>query len=145
MFPSTLGIPHRVMSDDVYRGMFIPKGSTIIANAAYVPTSTQTKRFHILMVIMSDVSLWTKRFITTQPPSSPSVSSPNPKDTENHTQNSHSVSVEGTPPFRFLFPSSFRYMSSHPFPLPIHLIKHQPETPPSRRNLERPRESIMIH
>ncbi|KAJ3485910.1 hypothetical protein NLI96_g4615 [Meripilus lineatus] len=27
-----LGIPHRVMEDDVYKGMFIPKGSTIIPN-----------------------------------------------------------------------------------------------------------------
>lgn len=27
------GIPHRVLEDDVYNGMFIPKGSTVIANA----------------------------------------------------------------------------------------------------------------
>ncbi|KAG5636168.1 hypothetical protein H0H81_008918 [Sphagnurus paluster] len=28
-----VGFPHRVLEDDVYNGMFIPKGSTIIANA----------------------------------------------------------------------------------------------------------------
>ncbi|KAE9390849.1 cytochrome P450, partial [Gymnopus androsaceus JB14] len=27
-----LGIPHRSLEDDIYRGMFIPKGSTVIAN-----------------------------------------------------------------------------------------------------------------
>ncbi|KAJ7782203.1 cytochrome P450 [Mycena olivaceomarginata] len=27
-----LGVPHRVMEDDVYRGMFIPKGSLVFAN-----------------------------------------------------------------------------------------------------------------
>ena len=30
------GIPHRVMEDDVYQGMFIPKGATIVANARSV-------------------------------------------------------------------------------------------------------------
>jgi hypothetical protein len=30
------GIPHRVMQDDVYKGMFIPKGSVIVANALCV-------------------------------------------------------------------------------------------------------------
>ncbi|KAL4261411.1 cytochrome P450 family protein [Pleurotus pulmonarius] len=28
-----LGIPHRAMEDDIYRGMFIPKGAIILANA----------------------------------------------------------------------------------------------------------------
>jgi len=28
----TSGIPHRTLEDDVYRGMFIPKGSLVIAN-----------------------------------------------------------------------------------------------------------------
>jgi len=28
-----LGLPHRLMEDDVYKGYFIPKGSNIIANA----------------------------------------------------------------------------------------------------------------
>lgn len=28
-----LGIPHRALQDDVYKGMFIPKGSLVIANA----------------------------------------------------------------------------------------------------------------
>ncbi|KAL0947285.1 hypothetical protein HGRIS_013405 [Hohenbuehelia grisea] len=27
-----LGVPHRAMQDDVYKGMFIPKGATVIAN-----------------------------------------------------------------------------------------------------------------
>ena len=27
-----VGVPHRSMEDDVYKGMYIPKGSTIIAN-----------------------------------------------------------------------------------------------------------------
>lgn len=30
---SPLGIPHRSLKDDVYKGMFIPKGSFVIANA----------------------------------------------------------------------------------------------------------------
>ena len=30
-----IGIPHLTTADDVYRGMFIPKGSTVIANATY--------------------------------------------------------------------------------------------------------------
>ncbi|KAJ3485907.1 hypothetical protein NLI96_g4625 [Meripilus lineatus] len=30
--PAPLGVPHRVMEDDVYRGMFIPRGSTVVAN-----------------------------------------------------------------------------------------------------------------
>lgn len=37
------GVPHRVMEDDVYKGMFIPKGSLIIANTRSVsPPSTFT-------------------------------------------------------------------------------------------------------
>lgn len=31
-----LGVPHRNMTDDVYRKMFIPQGSTIIANTRYM-------------------------------------------------------------------------------------------------------------
>lgn len=31
--PVPLGLPHRLMEDDVYKGYFIPKGSNIIANA----------------------------------------------------------------------------------------------------------------
>lgn len=30
---SPLGVPHRSLKDDVYNGMFIPKGSFVIANA----------------------------------------------------------------------------------------------------------------
>ncbi|KAJ7018188.1 cytochrome P450 [Mycena alexandri] len=30
--PTELGVPHRLMKDDVYQGMFIPKGSTVFAN-----------------------------------------------------------------------------------------------------------------
>jgi len=29
------GLPHRVMKDDVYEGMFIPKGATVIPNTRY--------------------------------------------------------------------------------------------------------------
>ena len=32
-----LGVPHCNIRDDEYRGMLIPKGSTIIANQWYVP------------------------------------------------------------------------------------------------------------
>lgn len=28
-----LGVPHRLTTDDYYRGMFLPKGATVIANA----------------------------------------------------------------------------------------------------------------
>jgi len=31
----TSGIPHRALEDDVYRGMFIPKGSLVIANTRW--------------------------------------------------------------------------------------------------------------
>jgi hypothetical protein len=34
-----LGIPHRVMQDDVYKEVFIPKGSIIVANTLHVPRS----------------------------------------------------------------------------------------------------------
>ncbi|KAJ6544393.1 cytochrome P450 [Mycena capillaripes] len=30
--PTELGVPHALMKDDVYKGMFIPKGSTVFAN-----------------------------------------------------------------------------------------------------------------
>ncbi|KAJ7868784.1 cytochrome P450, partial [Mycena olivaceomarginata] len=30
--PTELGVPHALMKDDVYQGMFIPKGSTVFAN-----------------------------------------------------------------------------------------------------------------
>ncbi|KAF7349920.1 Cytochrome p450 [Mycena venus] len=30
--PTELGVPHRLMEDDIYQGMFIPKGTTIFAN-----------------------------------------------------------------------------------------------------------------
>ncbi len=33
---SCVGIPHRSMADDEYRGMFIPKGSVVISNLKYV-------------------------------------------------------------------------------------------------------------
>jgi hypothetical protein len=30
------GVPHLSLEDDIYNGMFIPKGSVVIANAGYV-------------------------------------------------------------------------------------------------------------
>ena len=30
------GLPHRLMEDDTYNGMFLPKGSVLIANTSYV-------------------------------------------------------------------------------------------------------------
>jgi len=38
------GVPHRIIKDDVYKGMFIPKGSIIIPNALYVPCSLLNSR-----------------------------------------------------------------------------------------------------
>lgn len=38
-----VGVPHRSIADDEYRGMFIPKGSVVIANAWYVIMYTCTK------------------------------------------------------------------------------------------------------
>jgi cytochrome P450 len=32
------GIPHLVMQDDIYKGMRIPRGSIVFANALYVPS-----------------------------------------------------------------------------------------------------------
>lgn len=29
------GVPHRALKDDTYRGMFIPKGSLVIANTRW--------------------------------------------------------------------------------------------------------------
>ncbi len=34
-----IGIPHRVMEDNIYQGMFIPKGSTVISNVQSVAQS----------------------------------------------------------------------------------------------------------
>lgn len=36
---SVTGIPHASIADDVYNGMFIPKGAAIISNATYVQWS----------------------------------------------------------------------------------------------------------
>lgn len=30
--PVTIGVPHRLMEDDVYKGMFIPAGTTVVEN-----------------------------------------------------------------------------------------------------------------
>ena len=30
-----VGLPHRSLDDDIYNGMFIPKGSLVIANMRY--------------------------------------------------------------------------------------------------------------
>lgn len=38
--PVPLGLPHRVMEDDVYKGHHIPKGATVIANILFVPLSS---------------------------------------------------------------------------------------------------------
>jgi hypothetical protein len=46
------GIPHRSIDDDVYNGMYIPKGSLVIANTRYV-SSTNLIPFPILKI--SDV------------------------------------------------------------------------------------------
>ncbi len=35
-----MGVPHRSVADDVYRGMFIPKGSVVFANVRYVHQPT---------------------------------------------------------------------------------------------------------
>jgi hypothetical protein len=31
-----VGLPHRTLEDDVYKGMFIPKGAIVFVNAWYV-------------------------------------------------------------------------------------------------------------
>ena len=36
------GVPHASTTDDVYNGMFIPKGTTIVSNATYVLISPCT-------------------------------------------------------------------------------------------------------
>jgi cytochrome P450 len=38
------GLPHRLMQDDVYNGMFIPKGTMVLANLLFVPMSTRLFR-----------------------------------------------------------------------------------------------------
>ncbi|KAJ3473489.1 hypothetical protein NLI96_g12978 [Meripilus lineatus] len=42
--PAPLGIPHQLMEDDVYRGMSIPKGSTVIANIRSMTLDEKTYR-----------------------------------------------------------------------------------------------------
>ena len=44
------GIPHLVMQDDIYKGMFIPKGSVVIANALYAPSPARS--LNLLMPAM---------------------------------------------------------------------------------------------
>jgi hypothetical protein len=44
------GIPHLVMQDDVYKRMFIPKGSVVIANALYVSFPAQFFKTMMLIV-----------------------------------------------------------------------------------------------
>lgn len=36
IWPKVIGIPHRSLEDDVYKGMFIPKGSIVFSNIRYV-------------------------------------------------------------------------------------------------------------
>ncbi|KAI0340696.1 cytochrome P450 [Trametopsis cervina] len=44
-FPAAqLGVPHKVMTDDYYEGMYIPKGATVIANSRSI--TWDEKRFH---------------------------------------------------------------------------------------------------
>lgn len=34
--PVPLGVPHRLMEDDIYKGMFIPAGATLLENLWWV-------------------------------------------------------------------------------------------------------------
>jgi hypothetical protein len=43
------GLPHEVMVDDVYNGMFIPKGSVILANARCVNHATEVRLIYALI------------------------------------------------------------------------------------------------
>ena len=49
---SFTAIPHRVMEDDVYNGMFIPKGSTILLNAR-CDDSPSLYVFYLLIYVKS--------------------------------------------------------------------------------------------
>ena len=47
------GVPHRSTEDDIYEGMFIPKGSVVIANARLV----------LLIILASFPNHYSKRYI----------------------------------------------------------------------------------
>ena len=38
--PVPIGVPHRLMEDDIYKGMFIPAGATVVENIWSVHTSS---------------------------------------------------------------------------------------------------------
>lgn len=44
----TLAVPHRLTQDDVYRGYFIPRGSTIIGNAWCVANPVPPRPFPLI-------------------------------------------------------------------------------------------------
>ncbi|KAJ7127626.1 cytochrome P450, partial [Mycena epipterygia] len=50
-------VPHRLMQDDVYRGMFIPKGSTVIANIRFDYFLLNTREANPGRCICSGMSL----------------------------------------------------------------------------------------
>lgn len=45
------GVPHRSLEDDVYEGMFIPKGSILIANTRYLECSGVTVALDLLFFV----------------------------------------------------------------------------------------------
>lgn len=44
-----MGLPHRVMADDVYNGMFIPKGAIIFANTRLISCSMEPSMIYLLI------------------------------------------------------------------------------------------------
>ena len=50
--PHSTGIPHKSLEDDVYKGMFIPKGSIVFANARYVRFRSRARRSPVIHLIL---------------------------------------------------------------------------------------------
>ena len=48
---STIGVPHRVQADDVYRGYDIPEGAMIIPNIWCDAFSPRRRTFHLVLTL----------------------------------------------------------------------------------------------
>ena len=67
-------VPRQSIEDDIYRGMFIPKGSTILVNPTYADSSLKTSTADEFMIKINVTERW---HVTNRPTKNPSASLPN--------------------------------------------------------------------
>lgn len=100
------GLAHRVMEDDIYDGMLIPKGSTIVINTRFV---VDKDKLSLLCVIESCPIVawpWTNTCIDPQRLSIQNGTYRNQKVTTNPSWEARSVMVVGWFPVRAMYSTS---------------------------------------